>query len=35
MENNKHHCENEYLNQDELCRCDKQCTNCILLEEIE
>ena len=29
------HCENEYLNQDELCRCDKQCTNCILLEEIE
>ena len=29
------HCENEYLNKDELCRCDKQCTNCILLEEIE
>jgi hypothetical protein len=31
----EHHCENEYLNQDELCRCDKQCTNCSLLEEIE
>lgn len=33
MENHKHHCENEYLNQDELCRCDKQCINCELLEE--
>ena len=29
----EYHCENEYLNQDEFCRCDKQCVNCNLLEE--
>jgi hypothetical protein len=31
----EYHCENEYLNDDELCRCDRQCVNCSLLEEIE
>ena len=28
------HCENEYLNQDEFCRCDKQCIDCNLLENL-
>ena len=27
------HCENEYLNDDEFCRCDRQCIDCNLLEE--
>ena len=27
------HCENEYLNDDEFCRCDRQCVSCELLEE--
>ena len=29
----EYHCENEYLNDDEFCRCDKQCIDCNLLEE--
>lgn len=29
----EYHCENEYLNDDESCRCDRQCIDCNLLEE--